>query len=403
MTVRQGGNHESKSEKAVVSLLDLNNCERPNKVKTGNFKNITQNPLSPTIVTLSDPFDGQDRQYLLIDNNIIEIHSTPHSSQKYSSYFVGNRVISNGNLHLMNRVDPLYFLLQSLYKNLNCGVNKNSKEILNDKLSKWQPIDQIFSLLPTEVRSTLYLNEESNDIDIKQMKNLFDVSDQFGEDLILYKFDLTKVMVWLSKKYDIVRNTLERIETERKIFSISKCKSNSCPDVIKGSEGGSKGAFSSSFIMEDDIVIKSRDTLNENPIKMSEKSKQQEVSLNASSNLNQKEMLKVHMSAVQIVCQYLNKHLREKFLLYINQRNSSQLRTSEEDLWSKKIDKTNKQVIEVENLQHESQTIFEHGTSITKKSVIEKSAGLKRLMKVNTKGMKNISTFFTSNKKKKIQ
>ena len=134
------------------------------------------------IINLKDPSTQESRQYIFAnDKDIVEVQNLPAD---FSSYIVGRHVIKDGNLYVLNRVDPLFWVLA-----LFPSTAENQK-------SQWQPFAQIVDSLPREVRTSLIED---------QICHLCQVltADQTG-DVPYYKFNHEKALVWLKKKQDIL-------------------------------------------------------------------------------------------------------------------------------------------------------------------------------------------------------
>lgn len=134
---------------------------------------------------------------LMIDLNgkFYEIQRT--QPRKYCSYFINQRVSSGQYLYLANQFDIRFLILPFLEKSA----------------TKYCPIDQImimnekYSRFPFQYINNWKLNE------------ICDVNDKLGDDMILYRYNESKVMEWLKMK---VHNIANIMHTQR----INKAKQN---------------------------------------------------------------------------------------------------------------------------------------------------------------------------------
>ena len=360
---------------------------------------------APTsIVSMSDPCSGSTRQYLthkLRKTNsktadgygrktqdqpgIYEIQSLPHPrSETYSSFFVDSRVVSNPHLHLVTPMDPLYFLLPYF-----------------ETEEKWQPWNQI-------VQAKAIPSEVINRIDMAQLKHLFLVNDSYGDDMILYKFKKEQGLDWLKKKMNRVEDFLQlQVLLQDKRIEAKE-------------ENG--GAFNTSFHLSSNSAHGGDCSSSSTPSATSE-------SANNEKSLTSSQKALVKQSAVQVICEYLSDRWQEEFL-----KSQSMTRECLATRFQKKIAVSTPKPIEkcsntsVEVTPPPSTSALKRPFSEPKMSEADKlmqytlgnvggesteqqnakkakeaaqSMGLKRLSKVNTKGMKSMTSFFTAKPKKK--
>lgn len=293
-----------------------------------------------SVITLPHPSTGVDQHFVKMQCDIYEMQSL---SRPYGSFLVGSRVISNGALHVMTRIDPLFFILRNIAKASH----------------QWQPLDQL------EVPSGI-------SVDLSQWKHLC-VIKNLGDDLILYKFSPEKTLTWLVKKQEAAHGILceQLLETKQ-----SNGKENL--------EGG-EGAFSNSFqLADDEKEHKDKETTPET----------------TNSHLSCCEHAFLKEESVQVVCEYLEKEWQCKL------RNHLGLQESEP---ASNTNKRSRASWEANPGQDDANQLLALTTGTAgptkeedvKKKEPAKSAGLKRLAKVNTKGMKSLSNFFSSKKKAK--
>jgi len=356
---------------------------------------------TPTsIISLSDPCSGDARQYLTHkprktnssadiapDQSLIyEMQSLQHPrSDTYSSFFVNSRVISNPKMHLVTPVDPLYFILPFF-----------------ENEEKWQPWNQI-------VEAKGISSEIVQRIDTAQLKHLFLVNDSYGDDMILYKFKRERGLDWLKKK-------MNRVEEFLKIqFLLQEKRAEA--DEEQG------GAFSASFHLSSsghEDVSKEKGTPS--ATRTANHLGNDEITLTSS----QKNLVK--QSAAQVICEYLSDYWQLEFLQSMSlARGNLSKRFQEKSAAStpNPVEKSLNTSAEVsptssasglkrpfsEPQISEADKLLQYtmgnddGESPDRKNEKKrkeaaKSVALKRLSKVNTKGMKSMTSFFCAKPKK---
>ena len=82
----------------------------------------------PLVVSLIHPNTNEPQHFIFSDKNIYEMNSV---TRPYGSFFVGSRVISNGALHIVTRMDPLYFVLHSLSRLQQQHNNNNGNHLIS--------------------------------------------------------------------------------------------------------------------------------------------------------------------------------------------------------------------------------------------------------------------------------
>lgn len=152
----------------------------------------TKNIKDWQVVKLAHPSNLGEIDFGLVTTTTGEqhIYEMQKITAKYSSHFVGSLVLKNGDLNVATRVDPLWFVLESL---------SSSK-----RQQQWQPYQQLD--IPETVLKVL-----SNNKKIKQLEHFCRVNSQLGteEDMLLYKFDQERVLKWLELRQKRVHAVLE--------------------------------------------------------------------------------------------------------------------------------------------------------------------------------------------------
>jgi hypothetical protein len=194
---------DTSSTKWMVAVVDKVFSESPNRPSR--------------IVKLKDPSTQESRQYVFVnDKHIVEVQSLPAD---FSSFFVGRHIIKDGNLYVLNRVDPLFFVLAA-------QIPEESKKY------PWQPFDQTLQSLPQELQKLVV---ES------QMGHLCQTLNNDQTDNVTFlKLSVPKALSWLQKKQERVYQCLLRQDQAKKQREKSKGSNT------KG------GSISASFNMPED-------------------------------------------------------------------------------------------------------------------------------------------------------
>lgn len=368
-----------------------------------------QSSRSPTqfnTISFTDPGndDISERDYMLISRgspqqqsyDICEIQTVLPHDGKYASYFVGSRIISNPALHVTTRVDPLYFALGHFQR----AMRKGDAE----KLEKWQPWDQALADMPVPILRALGLDPNLNIDGIKgvgQLGHLIEVSDMCGDDLILCKFSEERTMKWLLAKFERAVEAMRRRLYEKKRRYAEKSKE------MSSMQGGS-GAFSSSFVVEED----------ESNVEVAKDEKGGSNEDSAESTLTKDEEQSIRVGGLQLICDYIPTEWKDKLGKKVNM--------SEEDWMGKKKmksttdesntsgEKRSRASWEGAIGQEDADALLHMtaggsgksgGSVVTPSEKNEvrnaQSVGLKKLAKVNKKGMKSMMSFFGAKKKAK--
>lgn len=293
------------------------------------------------IIKLKDPSTQESRQYIFAnDKDIVEVQNLPAD---FSSYIVGRHVIKDGNLYVLNRVDPLFWVLA-----LFPPTAENQK-------SQWQPFAQIVDSLPREVRTSLIED---------QICHLCQVltADQTG-DVPYYKFNHEKALTWLKKKQERVYQCLLRQSQAKEI----KEKEN----LSIQSKGG--GSISASFNMPDDPMA---------------------VAPEKAGTTISSESQELKIESIDVISSYISGEWEKKFVDIMGMKETRQkvLQNSERSI--KPIHSYNQSIAIGEESTKEKEE------KKAKKLNEARTMGNKRLAKVNTKGMKSLSSFFGAAKKK---
>lgn len=134
------------------------------------------------------------------EGNIYELQSMQW--RKYCSWFINQRVSSSKLFYVANRIDPRFLLLPFLEK----------------ASSNFSPISQILDSAGSTLAS--FKDNMKN----WKLDEICDINDKFGEDMILYRLNFDKIMVWLKDKINraaIVLSSQKRLKarTQNPLFA----------------------------------------------------------------------------------------------------------------------------------------------------------------------------------------
>lgn len=384
---------------SAVTLVDLSSSAS----HAGDSSCNSKAPQSSQFNIIQLPEPGSDDilcNYIIVTqqqspNNydIYEVQSVRPNRGKYASYFVGSRIISNPELHVTTRVDPLFFALSHFHRIVKKGDEQS------DKLDKWQPWDQALADLPTPILRALGLDPRLNINGIKevgQLGHLLDVSDMCGDDLLLCKFSEESALKWLVAKFNQALEALRTRQLQRKRRDLERREEM---DV-------SGGAKSSSFNMvteEDTTGKKKEEGETDLPKQDSE----------AIVILSSKEEESLRAGSLQLICDYIPAEWRQKLTKELGMAEADWKGKSKTSLANNE-EKRERASWEGNHGQEDADALLAYtmgtssnasdkssGASDNKNATKNaQSAGLKRLAKVNKKGMKSLSSFFGGAKKK---
>ena len=294
-----------------------------------------------SVVKLPDPATKDPRNYVIVKREnaceLVEIQSLPAD---FSSFFVGRHIVADGNLYILNKMDPLFWVL--------------AHQVPDEQKRSWQPADQILSSLSADIQSAVAPS---------QLPHLFEtLSNDQTDNVTYYKFSPTKAIRWLQRKRDVVYKCLLR-QAKQQLAQEQQQQSQEA--VAHG------GAISSTFYMPDDPMVTAPSS--------------------ATPVVKECDTNQVKIESLQVVSGYISKEWSSKFLLACSVTEATVLEEAPKP----------RQVVAT---PVNSQASSEPEQKIQKKIVPARTMGNKRLEKVNTKGMKTLGNFFAAPKKKsKIQ
>jgi hypothetical protein len=448
---------------AAITLVQINTDAQPSpSAPSTNQFNLISLPdpandnddthsLRDYILIVSSPSRSQEQNAIMGASQqqssslpLLEIHEIqsvlPHSSGKYASYFVGSRIISNPQLHVSTRVDPLFFVLAHFHRiitmrrtEMKSGRRAEEEEEQISLLTKnWQPWDQLLDGLPSPVLRALHLDPNNLNIssiyEVGQLAHILDVSDMCGDDLILCKFSEERSMQWLLAKFlRSVKALRVRLQQQHEMRRREAEKEKVLNSRRQG-EGKGLGAYSSSFVVAAEEEEKENGNgFEETKIKETEKG---EVIMDSTATLTNEEEHKLKVAGLQLICDYIPTEWRTKLCKEVGlddmdwmvgekKKQFSTSSTTSEDSNTTGIGEKKRSRAAWEGTigQDDADALLHYtqgngngksstssiGVAHGKKSSVQeaKSVGLKKLAKVNTRGMKSLSSFFGAGGKTK--
>ena len=331
------------------------------------FRTAADRGSKTSIVSVRDPSTDEPRNYLRQQHNqsnntaeMIEIQTLPAD---FAAFFVGRHVVSDSSLYVLNRMDPLFWIL---------SLQSTDETIKRS----WQPFDQIKGQFSPEIQAIVP--------PATQFPHLFSVmcNDQ-TDNVAYYKFSPSKAVRWLQRKQEAVYQHLLTQEQAR-----LEAKQKEQEAKVKTNGGSTSSSF---YVPEDDLVSAAPTT-----------------SSKSTSSSIQVDTETIKVQSLQILSAYLTKEWTQKLLESLKLSESTVLLEPKET--KKKIDTTT-----TPPLASSSSSSASSKSNIPDKPTSGKikvnpketprTASNKRLAKVNTKGMKSMSSFFgvAPSKKKKIQ
>jgi hypothetical protein len=330
------------------------------------------------IVNMPDPGNGDMRDYATMSSTesngnvsgngsgsyIAEFQSIP---QNFSSFIVGRHIIKDGDIYVINRIDPLFFYLAT--QSIDEGTQTQGRT--PPKKQSWQPYDQFMeqSKLPGEIANVI--SEEQ----IQHICLTFDNEERY------FKFNVDKALAWLQKKQERVLKALIRQDQRRK--TNNEKNRNAAKD---NDQAG--GSISANFNFGKPTPVAAAPAVQEN-----------------SKAASQPDTDALKMESFQIICNYLNETWSKKFIEHVGS-------TMEQVTNSAKTTRKSSSIVSNDNGMDSKGTVEEDSTneSLAKKAAANKktiaaarTVGNKRLAKINKKGMRSIGSFFGAGKPKKAK
>jgi hypothetical protein len=248
----------------------------------------------------------------------------------------------DSNLYVTTPVDPLFFLLQ----------HSPSSE-------QWQPWDQIMESMSPIIRSIL-------PSDKNQLMHLY-ARMAITEDEVYYKFSIKKSLDWLEQKFTVTQEILNQ-QQKKDQNSYAESSFNNGRSSVASNFCLGKQATATSNKMTDEAL------------------KEEQQRLEATREERLKERCRI--DAAQIICDYLNEEWRQRFLAHVNLEAS--------------VLEPKKALVTAAPGKPLAPSTDIPMPPPTKKSkpAVKVSSGIKKLGKVNIKGMQKMSFFFAKKENK---
>jgi Ydr279p protein triple barrel domain len=321
------------------------------------------------IHNLADPATGEVRPYLVCGKQLCEmtaVNSSCALDDNYRSFAVAGTgvavqyIVQNGTLHVISPVDALFWLLRD--EQLSCDVTSKAQ---------WQPVNQILNQYDPVIANSIKQQP-------KQLKHVM-VEMALSEDETYAKFSVDNAVRWLQSKQQAVEAVLYRQIVQH------TAKKQTSPT------GG--GAFLSGFTIAEDESENAR--LNRNVTTTTQTKTDNSVQLKQ----------RAKEESIQVVCNYLSPLWRERFLQHL-QVSANILESGEQQAKRPKVAESslshvlppvrtdwNAAVSGVDDAASKQKT--KAAAAIANPI----TAGSKRLLKANKKGLQKMSSFFGIKKK----
>jgi hypothetical protein len=389
---------------------------------------------------MNDSNNNNTYQSFLISNNRNNSNNNDTSSSSY--------VVQDGSLYTMTPMDPLFWLLRDSYlpipstnTTISLTTSSSTTIIRMDIESppppwpkqQWQPLLQFLQEYDPVIQKCVY-GKQSAQPQYKHLLNEMSMGnhtindDDDDDSMILVQFSIEKALLWLHRKQQTVEQYL--------LHSASTPPPNVCSHSENGSASRHSGAFSSGFTIakENKATAVSTNTTATNVENNDEKEQKQ-------NEKRQQQQLHnmVKEESVQLVCNYLSPAWQDHFLQYLkihdpdfaristtndihhhqsdpnknmNKRSKSEVETTAangpaEATITPTVD-WNMSLTTSTNDKTTTGTASSSSTAATaaksKKLLLQPiTAGAKRLLKVNQRGIQSVSSFFGVGAKNKTK
>lgn len=147
------------------------------------------------VLALGHPRGGKPAQFLLTpEGHFCELQSFQPSGSKFGSWFVEQRIVTDGRLFVASPLDPKFLLLPVLERH---GAQRYS------------PLEQI---LAAETGGAYMPLRACRRLELHR---ICDVNDQLGDDMLLYRLNTEKTLIWLAQKVERTKKALIALEVAR--------------------------------------------------------------------------------------------------------------------------------------------------------------------------------------------
>jgi hypothetical protein len=400
----------------------------------------------------------QDDSYVTKDDHAYVNNADNPDSNQFQSFFLSTKtndantdtttitsltndtitssfIVQNGSLYVITPVDPLFWLFRDTYLSTTTEDNatvtdSKQRSSQQQQQQQWQPLSQFMQDYDPVIRQSIVEPTRHNNYHQYQhvLKEYVLSAD---EDEVLVQFSVDKALVWLQCKQQKVEQylLLQQQQTTLLQLSSSSCyNSNNNTNSTQHNNSNSCGAFTAGFTIATSTAEKKPATDTAIVAIPNETVQQQD----QASQEQQRQQQRVHEESIQLVCHYLSPAWQDCFLQYIHtDRSVLQHPPSKEKLndthskrfkvlteegatqdgtlltipitgirvdWNQSLTTTNTTAATTTIIPTTGQS-----KSSTSKSVLKPiTAGAKRLLKVNQRGIQSVSSFFGggTNKKK---
>jgi hypothetical protein len=390
--------------------------------------------------------------------DVYEIQSLPHAkSNNYSSFFIGSRVVSNPCLHLVSRIDPL-FLLLTYFQPLSLPEPESQNvQCQTHREQKWQPWNQICQSrnIDSNIQQAIQENKLQLRHLFQVNDSLVTSDDDNNEDMILYKFQSELALKWLRAKVHNVQSMLEkqfklyqhhdqRIKEEEKAMNGNSdgafSSSFVLPEAISSSQSSNNTTTTDTESIDNEGKTSNDDDDDDN--KKEDDDNVVRLTPSITVEMTKEEEIQILKSSIQIICEYLSPSWQTKLVSFLDMDINHVLKTktaSSQSRKEKKASSSNSSPSGENNRLASTITPASSSSSLSPQSAMPtqhssmsesdkllqytmggggsgsggtngdnkdnpkdknkisqraKTVGLVKLQKVNTKGMKSLSSFF---------
>ncbi len=296
------------------------------------------------VLALAHPRGGSPAQYLLTPSGYLcELQTYRPSGSKFGSWFVEQRVVSDGRLFVASPMDPKLLLLPMLERTA----------------TRYSPLEQILAAegdgayMP--LKGCLRL----------ELHRVCDENDQLGDDMILNRLNPDKALAWLAGKVERTKQALVALDSSR-----------------EGQNNGIGSGFAAGFISQTTTTTKGSSNTTSS-------------SQSAAAREPTREEAR---TAVELVCDYLNDEWARKLQDHCgfsaeDMKEVAAAAAKRRSAWENENDAEQDTALE---LTHGKR--FKAGADAAAAAPAPKASGPslahKKLAKTNLKGVKSISSFF---------
>ncbi|KAK6962584.1 ribonuclease H2 subunit B [Biomphalaria glabrata] len=179
---------KSQEEKPRPEKRDIKNSDRWIFLMKNEIITCNEEGLKPTLCKLRHPRLKTGVMYLL-SADCTSVYELTAFKEKFRSWFIGNSVLSNGQMYITTPLDPLFLILPYI---INSG-----------ETNRFMTLEQI--VLDEEFPDSHKLVTCCNPEQLQLVSDCKEIDD----DLKVFKFNKEKTLSWLKKKTEAVAEALE--------------------------------------------------------------------------------------------------------------------------------------------------------------------------------------------------